>query len=121
MFRSGVFESLGQILYDIVDMFDTYGKPDHSRRNSGFRKLFVVHLTVGVAGGMENHGFGSRYMSGDICHIKAVHETYGCFPSALQFKGNNAAGTVGKIFLCQLIIFVVRKPRVIYRSNLGMS
>ena len=60
-----IFQCLIQIFDNIVHVFNTNGKADHSRRNSCLNQLFIVHLAVCMAGRVKNHGNGSSNVRGD--------------------------------------------------------
>ena len=113
------FQCLFQIFDNIIHIFDTDGKTDHSRRNSCFNQLLIVHLAMCMAGGVKDHSDGSGNVSCDGGKLQTIHKTDCCITATGQFKGDNAAGTtILHIFLSQCVIFILRKSCVIYMRNL---
>ena len=49
--------------------------------------------------------------------LESIHKANGCCTAALNADGNYTAGSIWKILLSALVVFVTRKSRVNYLSN----
>ena len=63
---------------------------------------------------MEHAGTGIGHVGDDGNQLERIHELDGGLAVALQPEGNDAAGAVGQIFLCQLIGIVAGQSAVVH-------
>ena len=105
---SDLFQSLLDVVEDVVNIFNADREANEVGWHSGSLKLGVAHLPVGVAGGMKHAGAGIGDVGYDVNEFERVHEADGCVAVAFQSEGHDAAGTVGQVFERFLVVGVVR-------------
>ena len=105
---------------DVLNVFDAYRETDQIRRNTSGLQFFLVHLTVGAAGGMENAGLGICHMGGDGGQLQILHEGFSSSTSALDTEGHDAAAALGQVLLGQIVVFVAGQAAVVDPGHLGM-
>ena len=110
-------KGLADVGKDVVAVLDAYGEADEVRGDAGFAELLVGELAMGVAGRMEYTGASIGYVGDDGDEAQRVHELHGSLTVALESEGNDAAGTVGQVLLCQCVAFVARESAIVYPSN----
>ena len=67
---------------------------------------------------MKDAGMCIRHVGRDDSQLQILHELLRRGSSALYAEGNNAAGTVRHVLLCQVIVLVARKSRIIHPGYL---
>ena len=72
---------------------------------------------MSVAGGMEHAGARVGNMGDDGDEVEVVHELDGILTRSLQTEGNDTAGAIGQVFLCQGVILVGRQSAVVHPAH----
>ena len=72
-----IVEGPGEVSEDIGEVLDANGEADEVRGYSGFDKLLLCELAVGMAGGMEHTAAGVGHVGGYGDHPQGVHEADG--------------------------------------------
>ena len=85
-------------------MFRTDGETNRRRRNAAACKLLSAHLRMRRAGRMDDQRFDVGYIGKQGEYLQVVDELLRFLLTALDFKGEDAAGTVGEELLIQLMV-----------------
>ena len=111
----GLGQCLFQICHNVIHIFQTHRKPHHARCDTSLVQLGIRKLAVGGAGRMQHTtaDVGHMHLQGD--ELERVDETGTGLPPPLEREGNNAAATIGQIFVGQSLVGVAGQTRVIDR------
>ena len=102
-----------------------FSRPTLKRIRSGCTpastQLFIVHLSVSMAGRMKHTASGVRHMghNGAPSSALSIIRTAASLPP-FKPKGDNAAGSIWHIFLRQVIILIPWKSRIVYPGHFLM-
>src|SRR5690606_154999 len=111
-------QRLLQIGNDVIDIFDADGKTHHFRPGASGDALLVRQLTVRGGGRMDDQ----RARIADIGEVREQFEGLDKLDAGLvatlQAESEDRACTLGRIFLLQGMVLVVREARIGYPGNL---
>ena len=113
MLKHSRIQRLFDVRDDVLGILDAYGEADEIGAHAGFDELLVRQLAMRVAGGVQHAGAGIGHVGDDGGQLQVIHEADGHVASAFQTERDDAARTVGHIFLRQFIIFVVFQSAII--------
>src|ERR1700723_3069648 len=113
MSRTGLCESLVDVLDDVGIVFDTDRKPDGFRQNAGDALLFSGHLAVGGRCGMAGEGFRITDIDEPRDQLQRVIEGLAGFEAAFDPECKQRRGVAIQILLDQRIIGTVWKAGII--------
>ena len=67
-----------------------------------------------MAGGVQHAGAGICHVGDDGDELQGIHEAHGGLAVALDSEGDDAAGAVGHVLLCQGVVLVGGQAAVVY-------
>ena len=117
---SSLFQSLFQILDDVIDVFNADRQTDHAGMDAGSHQLLIGQLTVGRACRVQHQGADIGNMNHQRSQLQAVDKAHSRLPAACQREGDDAAASVRQILLCQLMIWILCQRRVVDRFHLAV-
>ena len=112
-----MFQSLFQILDDVIDVFNADRQTDHAR--DGCRQPPAAHRSarrwVELAGRTAPGCADIGNMNHQRSQLQAVDKAHSRLPAACQREGDDAAASVRQILRCQLTIWILCQRRVVDR------
>ena len=110
-------ECLRKVCYKVVCVFKADGKANEICGNTCRYKLFVVHLAVCCACGVQAARARICNVCFDRCELELLHKCFCRFSAALNAEAYNAARAFGKVLLCERVVFVAFESAVFNPSN----
>lgn len=94
-----MLQSLIEIGYNVVDVFDADGEADEFGADAACQLLFSVELGVGGGGRVDGEGFGVAEVGNVGEHLEGVDEFGTSFGSAFDAEDDDAAAFAAEVFL----------------------
>ena len=101
-------QRLLDIRNQVFVIFNAAGKANEIARNACRNQLFLVHLAMGCAGGMQTAASRVRNVRFDGDDLKGFHKLLRRASAAFDAEAHDAAGTLRHIFLRESVVFVGR-------------
>jgi len=115
-----LFESCGKVVDEVVGMLYADAESYCRRTYVSLGEFLLVHLRVRCRGRMYHKAFGIGHVGKQREESEIIAEAPRGFFATVDFKRENAAASVRKIFFVQLVVAVRRQSRMTYALHLGM-
>ena len=98
------FESLSEVFYNVIYVFNSDREPYRSRRYVLLGKLLRSHLRMGRGRRMDNQALNVRDVGQEGEHLQAVDEFPCIFLAAFDLEGEDRSASIGEILPVQVMV-----------------
>lgn len=111
---------MAEVVDDVVNVFRADGQADSRRRDVLVGQFLWTHLGVGGSVGMDDQTLHISYVGQQREDAERINELPGFFLTALNLEREDAAASVGEVFLVERMVGMVGQGGMVYFGHLRM-
>ena len=108
---SGLRQSLLEVLYDVVNVFDSDRKSDEAVSQAPFPSILSRNVGVGHRRRVCDHGFYTAQTFSESAQLHSIHQSPPGFSTILEFESNHLA-LFGHLGLGNIMLGALRQPGI---------
>ena len=86
---SGLRQSLLEVLYDVIGVFDSNRQSDQAIRQAPFPSILIRNVGVSHRRRVCDHGFHTAQTFSESAQIYRIHQSPPCFGTIFEFESNH--------------------------------